>query len=222
MPFSAIIFDLDGTLLNTLSDLAESANRVIMARGFPGHPRAAYKKFVGDGAATLVRRILPAGSPQELADACLADFLADYRQNWKKHTAPYDGIPDLLSFLKGRGVATAVLSNKPHPMTELNVAEFFGKDAFSFVLGEGAGFVKKPDPDGALHLARGFGLAPSRVAYLGDTATDMDTATTAGMYALGALWGFREAEELLAHGAKKLFAKPGDLVAAWDSLSPEA
>ena len=213
MRYKAVIFDLDGTLLDTLEDLANSANRILAAAGLPVHPVASYRYFVGDGLQVLIERIVPAEKKEAGGLAALADaFLEDYGRNWRVRSRPYDGIPALLTALQAAGVAMNVLSNKPHDFTMLCVNELLGEWSFQEIQGQQPGRARKPDPAGALHIAKKLRLAPADILYLGDTATDMRTALAAGMYPVGALWGFRTAEELLANGAAALLSKPADLL----------
>jgi phosphoglycolate phosphatase len=237
MPFQAVLFDLDGTLLNTLDDLADSMNAVLARHGLPQHGLQAYKYYVGDGMPQLVRRAVPQPEPRAGATAslpcavaapdrlvsvpavseeCIAQFIAEmraeYSRRWRLKTRPYDGIPELLDALAARGIKLAVLSNKPDEMTRLTVRGLLPRWRFDAVRGERAGTPRKPDPSGALGVAAELGVPPCGFLYLGDTNTDMQTALAAGMYPLGALWGFRTAEELSASGAKALLAQPLELL----------
>lgn len=215
MSYRGVLFDLDGTLLDTLQDLADSVNRMLAARGLPIHPLDAYRYFVGDGARNLVTRALPA----DLRDAAtvtqaLADYQRDYGLHWADATRPYDGIPELLDELTARGMAIAVLSNKPHVFTEKCVAHFLGRWTFKAVLGQRDRVPHKPDPAGALEAAKIMNLAPSQVLYVGDTATDMQTARAAGMFPLGVTWGFRPESELRENGASAIAHHPSGVLDA--------
>jgi phosphoglycolate phosphatase len=209
----AVIFDLDGTLLDTLDDLADAGNRVLAAAGLPVHSVARYRYFVGDGLAALILRILPEEmrSEEEVQRMALA-FREVYAENWNAKTKVYRGIDTLLNGLQKNEVPMNVLSNKPHDFTRLCVGEFLGQWTFAHVLGNRAGLAKKPDPAGALEIAENLGLAPSEIVYVGDTATDMRTAVNAGMYPVGALWGFRTAEELKLSGAARLAERPEEVL----------
>ena len=209
----AIVFDLDGTLLDTLEDLAAAVNRVLASHDFPTHHVDAYRYFVGDGARTLFERVLPERHrSEELLEACLEEFREDYGRNWNVRTRPYPGIESLLHALVARGTRLAVLSNKPHELTLKCVEGILPHWTFEEVLGQRPGVPKKPDPAGARELIARMKLAPGAFLYLGDTATDMRTATAAGMLAVGALWGFRTAEELASNGARHLVAHPLEVV----------
>lgn len=217
MIVKAVLFDLDGTLLDTLDDLADSVNLVLAERGLPTHPVDAYRYFVGDGAATLMHRVLPAAhqTPHEEAE-CLACFRAAYAVTWNRKTRPYAGIPEMLSSLSKRGVKLAVLSNKPHDATVQCVEGLLKPIRFDAVQGQLPSIPKKPDPAGALTIARALGIPPGEFLYVGDTATDMQTAVRAGMMPVGVLWGFRTADELREHGARRLISRPEDLVSLLD------
>ena len=211
--FDAVLFDLDGTLLDTLRDIGEACNRVLMARGFPPHPIDAYRYLVGDGARVLLSRALPEGRrDDETIEACLADYLAEYARGWNVHTQPYEGVGELLDSLAQAGLKLAVLSNKPHPFTVQCVETFLARWTFQVVRGQTDAFPRKPDPASALDVARHLGAAPTRVLYVGDTATDMQTAASAGMVAVGVLWGFRERDELEANGATHVVTHPREIL----------
>jgi phosphoglycolate phosphatase len=213
MAYQAIIFDLDGTLLDTLEDLGNAMNRVLTHEGFPIHPIDAYRYFIGDGAKMLVHRALPAEHwDQDTMQRCLKMFLAEYEQYWKVNTKPYEGIADMLHALSVRQVKMAVLSNKPDDFTQRCVSELLPDWTFAMVLGQRDGFPKKPDPTGALTIADHLQISPAEILYLGDTAVDMQTAIAARMFPVGVLWGFRPLEELQASGAKMLLHHPMDIM----------
>ena len=188
----AVLFDLDGTLLDTLDDLADATNAALAELGLPQHPTGAYKYFVGDGFEQLVRRAI---GEEHLTEALLARGIelarCEYARCWAEKTQPYPGIPELLDELGRRGIPMAVLSNKPHEFTRLCVTRLLSHWRFQVIQGAVPDLARKPDPGGALAIAAGMGLAPGEVLYLGDTNTDMQTAAAAKMFAVGALWGFR-------------------------------
>lgn len=209
MPYQAVIFDLDGTLLDTLEDIGYTVNRVLSAWGFLVHPIDAYRFFVGDGVAKLIERALP----EEKRDAdtlhsCLEAYRADYDRNWNVKTGLYEGIGAMLDELTARGLKLAILSNKPHEFTERCVQEYLSKWSFDTVIGGRDGVPLKPNPAGALEIARTLGIPPAACLYLGDTAVDIQTAIAAGMTPVGVLWGFRPAEELSESGATILIEQP--------------
>jgi phosphoglycolate phosphatase len=208
--FRAAIFDLDGTLIDSLADIADATDRALSAFGFPGHDLASYRYFVGDGMGMLMRRAAPAGSGEETARRLLARMLEEYASAWRVKTRPYPGIPELLDDLVRRGCKLAVLSNKPHPMTLEVVAHFFPSVPFDRVQGSPSpSSPAKPDPALALSIAASFGLPPAEVAFVGDTRTDMRTAANAGMPAVGVSWGFRPRGELEENGAAFILDSPG-------------
>lgn len=209
MKYKAIIFDLDGTLLNTLDDLGNAVNRVLLDMGFPAHALDEYRSFIGDGVAKLINRALPEKNRDEdTVRACLQGYREDYHKNWNVHTRPYEGIPELLDALKEQGLKVAVLSNKPHDAANLCVTEFLSKWRFDVVLGHRDGTPHKPDPAGALEISKRLNISPAEFLYLGDSGVDMETAIAARMFPVGALWGFREAEELEKSGAQALISHP--------------
>ncbi len=212
MSYKAIIFDLDGTLINTLEDIGCVANQVLAEKGFPTHTMDAYRFFVGDGAATLIRRILPeSNNDDSTIQGCLDRFLNVYSGKCGDKASLYDGIDRMLDLLVERGIKMAILSNKPHNLTLKNVDQFLSERNFELVLGQREGVPKKPDPAGAYEIAELLDVSPAEFLYLGDTAVDMKTAVSAGMFPVGALWGFRDEKELRDNGAKILAEHPLNL-----------
>ena len=213
MKFEAVLFDLDGTLLDSIEDLTDSMNIVLDGFGFPGHDAEACKLFVGDGVEMFALRALPENQRDEAMVAqCAAEMRAEYRKRWSIKTRPYDGIPELLDDLTLRNLKLAVLSNKPEESTREMVAELLSKWRFYPVAGARASVPKKPDPTLAIEISRQLRLPADKFLYLGDTGTDMKTATGAGMFPVGALWGFRTAEELKDTGAEVLVAHPSEVL----------
>jgi phosphoglycolate phosphatase len=213
MDYGAVIFDLDGTLLDTLQDLAGSMNRVLQQLGFPGHPPEAYKYFVGDGMTTLARRALPAAERrEEMVSRAAAGLRAEYGRRWQEQTKPYAGIPELLLALNRKEIKLAVLTNKADDFAKLVIAAYFPEISFAAVVGAQPGRPLKPDPAGALIVSRELAVRPAATVFVGDSSNDMRTATAAGMFAAGAVWGFRTAAELRETGAALLLEKPGDLL----------
>lgn len=211
--FKAVLFDLDGTLLDTLADLADSMNAVLASFQYPSHPRESYKYFVGDGVEALAKRVLPPNqvSPEKIK-VCVERMLSEYKRRWAAKTSLYPGVPALLTGLRAKGLNLAILSNKPHEFTLKTVEHFLGQWHFACIRGASSELAKKPDPGGALAIADALRTAPEDFLYLGDTDTDMKTAGAAGMHAVGVLWGFRSAEELRLSGAKILLAHPPELL----------
>jgi phosphoglycolate phosphatase len=218
VPLRAVLFDLDGTLVDSLEDLADSANAVLRELGFPTHPVDAYRHFVGDGARVLMTRVLPAADRDEAhITQCLRRFVDAYEEHWNLKTHRYPGIDALLEGLDRRGIRKAVLSNKPHDATLRCVRELLRGWKFDVVLGQQEGRPRKPAPEGALLIARELGVHPREILYLGDTGTDMQTAIAAGMIPVGALWGFRTGDELVASGARMLAGSPAEVLAILDA-----
>lgn len=213
MMYQAAIFDLDGTLIDSLRDIGEAMNRTLEAMGCPGHALEKYNYFVGDGVRQLVQRALPPDRQDERTVAeFLAAYRADYGKSWRVHTRPYPGIPALLQALVARGIPLGVLSNKPDAVTCRCVEHFFPDIPFIAVAGQKEDVPKKPDPTAALAIAAGMLRDPGQCVFVGDTATDMQTATAAGMFPAGVTWGFRPRAELLDHGARLLADRPEALL----------
>lgn len=213
MNYQAVIFDLDGTLLDSLEDLADSMNQVLARQSFPVHAAEQYRYFVGDGIAELVRRVLP----ETQRDAALVAqniqwMSAEYEQRWDKKTRPYAGIVEMLGELTEIGLRMAILSNKPDAFTKIMVPALLPGWNFAPVFGARPDVPVKPDPQAALEIAAQLGVPPHEILYLGDTATDMRTARAAGMMAVGVAWGFRPVEELQQHGAQRIIHYPTDLL----------
>lgn len=218
MDHDAIIFDLDGTLLDTLGDLTSSLNQALGELGHPPHPAARVRNFIGDGVETLIRKALPAtaaspGTVQRL----ILDFRRVYQERWYETTKPYPGIPELLDQLTRAGLPLAILSNKPHAYTVQMVHKVLGSWTFAGIIGAGEAFPLKPDPAGALHLAESMGIAPDRCALVGDSEVDIATALAtrgaegAGMTPMAVTWGFRDESDLAAAGARLMIHKPAEL-----------
>jgi phosphoglycolate phosphatase len=210
----AIVFDMDGTLLDTLADIADSVNAVLRRRGFPEHDYAAYRQFVGEGVSELLRRALPpsVNGVEAVVGECSLAMRGEYSARCMDKTRAYPGVAGLLDALQTKRVPMSVLSNKPDDMIRLLLEKYFPSISFHAALGAGSSFPKKPDPAAALWISRSLNIPPECFIFLGDSKTDMETATAAGMYPAGALWGFRDAAELLGHGAKVLISRPEELV----------
>jgi len=220
MRFNGVIFDLDGTLVDSLEDIGDSMNNILRKYGFPTHGLTEYKAFVGRGMRNLVVRSLPEDARDEARIAlCRDSLLKEYGMNCLKKTRPYEGITDLIDGLDRRRIKRAVFSNKIDYLTKRIVGELFPGRPFPVVIGAGAGMPEKPDPTGVLSVARPLGIEPERLIYVGDSDVDMETARNAGMHPAGALWGFRTKEELVTHGAESLLEHPIDLLKIVDGES---
>lgn len=208
--YKGVLFDLDGTLTDTLADIADTMNRALRLYGLPEWPLEAYRYLVGDGAKVLSERCVR--ERQELAPAVRETYQAYYQEHNLVKTKPYEGIPEMLAALAGMGLPLAVLSNKPDADTKRVVAHFFPEIPWAVVRGQVEGVPVKPDPAGALAVAAEMQLQPGDFLYLGDTAVDMKTALAAGMHPVGARWGFRTAQELRDSGAAFVAETPQDVL----------
>lgn len=215
--FDAVLFDLDGTLLDTIDDIMASMNAVLAVNGLPLHGPDAYRRFVGDGVEELVRRALPASRADSAGTGALvADYRREYARRWRDHSRPYPGVPELLARLQAKGVRLGVLSNKTDAFVSEMVSALLDRRAFTCLAGARPGIPLKPDPAPALAAARDLGVAPDRTLFVGDSDIDMQTARAAGMAAAAALWGFRPEAELRRAGARFLLARPLDVLSLWD------
>jgi phosphoglycolate phosphatase len=209
----AVIFDMDGTILHTVEDLADSMNTVLKNAGLPVHEVDAYKYFMGSGLRNLVTKALPEDMrTEEHINRFKEAMREEYAKTYDNKTRPFEGIPELFAQLKSMGIKIAILSNKTDNTAKLAAKKYFPVIDFDAVLGERPGIPKKPDPKGAIEIAELLGLDPSLFLYVGDTGIDMKTANAAGMYAIGALWGYRKPDELLENGAHALIEKPEQLI----------
>ena len=202
--YKVAIFDLDGTLLNTLKDLADACNFALRSHGFSEHQIDEYKYFLGNGVYKLVERALPMDKKDgETVDKVLTEFKKYYEKHKSDFTKPYDGIEELLIALKEAGIKTAVVSNKPHEFAVEIVERYFGK-SFDIVFGKREGYLAKPDPTTVIETLNHFKCKKEEAVYIGDSDVDMFTGKNAGLFSIGAAWGFRGAEELSAAGADKI------------------
>ncbi len=207
-----LIFDLDGTLVDSLQGIAASLNRALAASALPVHPLESIRGFIGNGARILITRAAPEGADEALLDRLEAAFKSDYDATWPSGTSPYDGITELLETLQSKGHPLAVLSNKPHPFTSKIVSQVFPNIDFKVVLGQLPGIPHKPDPGGALEIANLFGLLPEECILIGDSTMDIETARNAGMRAIAVSWGFHDRDRLLAAGAAQIADNPAALL----------
>ncbi len=206
-----IIFDLDGTVLDTIGDLAGAVRFALEKNGFPPRTDAEVTRFVGNGVRKLIERALPAGnSDPETVDRVLNDFNIRYGGHFADLTRPFDGIPEALDRLKALGFKLAVLSNKPDEFTKALIGRFFPKK-FDAVLGSGENTPRKPDPTGELSIISGLGLSTEQCIHIGDSDTDVATAHNAGLKCIGCTWGYRSKSVLEAAGADLIVENPGDI-----------
>jgi phosphoglycolate phosphatase len=217
MAFRAILFDLDGTLLDTLADIASAANEALTLEAFPARTEADYLRFIGDGIATTFRRALPPDrSGDEEVARCVANFQETYGKSWNVHTQPYDGIPELLDVLTARGIALAILSNKGDDFTRLCSQTYLDRWPFREIRGLRPDSPRKPDPTVALEIAESLGVEPGECAFVGDSVVDIQTGKAAGMYPIGVSWGFQTVERLRDAGAGAIIDHPRFLLDVLD------
>lgn len=207
------IFDLDGTLAQTLESMALAANRVLRELGLPSQRADAFRYFAGDGAKELCKRCLR--SAGDVEQVHYEEMYKRYREYFSEtcmyHVEPYPGILELLNQLKKEGIHISVLSNKPHNQAVDVVEQLFGREFFDAVQGQMEGIPRKPSPIGANHLAEMFHAKKEECLYIGDTATDMETGNAAGMTTVGVLWGFRDRKELEESHAAFIVEKPKEI-----------
>ena len=213
MKYDIVIFDLDGTLLNTIGDLAASVDYVMRSRNLPEHTDAEYRQMVGGGIKRLVERALPEelAANEDYVDECVAQFRRYYVDNIDRHTVPYEGMCELLADLQRAGVKLAVASNKFQHGTDRLVSKFFSDIDFVAVEGNREGAPLKPDPQIVTGILSRAGIAPERAVMIGDSGIDIRTAQAAGIDSIGVAWGFRFAEELYEAGAQRVVSQVEEL-----------
>lgn len=211
----AVIFDLDGTLSDSLASIKYSADLTMEEFGYGPFTAEQYKYFVGDGAANLIKRCLKAGGDEELIhfERAYARYREVFQENCMYRVRPYEGIEELLAALKSYEVKIAVLSNKPHAETVNVIETLFGKGYFDVIQGQKQDLPIKPDPAGVFLIRERLGLSLNEILYVGDTCTDMKTGKAAGVFTLGALWGFRDRRELEENHADAVISHPLELLA---------
>jgi phosphoglycolate phosphatase len=214
MKFKGVIFDLDGTLVDTLGDIAASMNKALKAAGFPELPTGDYRGKVGWG----IRRLAYLSMPEEARDEKLAGELAAasalyYAESPLAISRPYPGIPEVVAELRRRKIKTSVLTNKPDPVAQLVIAGLFPTGSFDMVLGDREGTKRKPDPSSSWEILLGLGLTPRDTIFVGDSEIDMETALAADCHALAVSWGYRPRELLTQAGAQRIIDKPEELLA---------
>ncbi len=208
----ACIFDMDGTVADTLTTIAHFANATLEKFGYPAIDKEEYKLMIGNGAAVLVRRMLErVGAPEEVFEPIKEDYVSAYDRNFMYLTTPYEGILPMLRRLKNAGLKTAIVSNKPDSTTCKISGELFG-DLFDCCRGGRAGVPLKPDPQAVLETVKELGVRPEECLYIGDTAVDMETGRRAGIYSIGVLWGFREEKELSEAHADAIVSSPAEII----------
>ena len=208
--FRLCIFDLDGTLMDTLDSLTYSVNLTLEEMGYPALERSKCRAFVGNGSRVLIEKALKASGDTTLSriEEGMEVYDKVFDANCTYHVTPYDGIVELLQALKEKGMKLTVLSNKPHRQAVHVVEEVFGKEMFDWVQGQQEGIPRKPDPYAAIQIAEKFGVKPEECVYIGDSEVDVATGTAARMKTLGVTWGFRSVEQLKEAGATILLDRP--------------
>ncbi len=217
----AILFDLDGTLIDSLADIAEAADVTLAREGFPGHSHDAYRRFIGDGVASLYRLALPPGRVDEaLVARCVTKHREAYETSWNVRTELYDGVSGMLDALVDQGVALAVLSNKPDDFTRRCAEFYLSRWPFRVVVGQREGVPRKPDPASAVEIAGRLGFGPGECLFVGDSGVDIQAGLRAGMFPVGVSWGFKAVEELRDAGAGAIIAHPSELLGLLDGDRP--
>lgn len=210
MKYKIAIFDFDGTVLDTLLDIADATNIALEMNNLPLRSLAEIRAFVGDGARLLIDRAVPEGTPILITDKVFSDYRANYGPKGYPKTAPYDGVINMLYALKREGISVAVLSNKPdHAVQEMCDRYFTG--IFDYKVGERHGIPRKPEPDGVYKLLEDMNISIKEAVYIGDTDIDIKVAKNAGMDCIAVDWGFRDREVLIAAGATTIASTPDEL-----------
>jgi len=207
----AIIFDLDGTLADTLTDIANAVNTALADFGFPGHPVQSYRQMVGNGTIKLIERALP-DEKRDFVDKIFAAAQGHYSRNCLKNIRLYDGIEETVSELRDKGIRLAVLTNKNQDIAERLVKHFFGGKVFEYIVGSQAGEPVKPDGKATQEIMQSMGLKPGDFIFVGDSGVDIDTAAAAGIRSVGVSWGFRGCDELVSHKADIIIDHPKELL----------
>ncbi|MBO5351876.1 MAG: HAD family hydrolase [Lachnospiraceae bacterium] len=208
--YELVIFDLDGTLLDTLDDLADSVNAALSAAGYPGRTREEVRNFVGNGIRKLIERSVPADTTEEMVHKVHELFTLHYKEHCADKTKPYGGIPELLHWLREKGVKTAVVSNKADYAVKNLCTQYF-PGLLDEAIGERQGIAKKPAPDTVHEVLRILGVEKSGAVYIGDSDVDVETAKNAGLDCIAVEWGFRDKEVLVQAGAEVIVSEPGEL-----------
>ncbi len=208
----AALFDLDGTLTNSLKDLATAVNFAITKNGYPEQPLEKFNMFVGDGMLKMVERaIAPATVSDEKLLFLKEEFLGYYSKHYADYTTCYNGVPELLATLKNKGIKIAVVTNKDTDMAIALLNKVYG-NMFDYIIGKQDGLAAKPAPDSSFLAMKALGVEPSECVFLGDSGVDMQTAVNSGATAVGVTWGFRSKEELMSNGAKYIIDVPNELI----------
>ncbi len=214
--YKALIFDLDGTLADSLEDLWLSTNHALHSMGWPGRTLDEVRSFVGNGVHLLIERAVPQGTAADMVERCFREFRTHYVEHCMDHTAPYKGIPELLAALDHKGYRMAIVSNKLQAGVDAMYSRHFARHVH-VAIGEHAGVRRKPAPDMVLEAMERLGAGREECVYVGDSDVDILTAQESGLPCISVLWGFRDREFLIAHGAATLAAQPSDILAIMES-----
>ena len=210
--FKGVIFDLDGTLINSVEDIADAMNTMLEQNNLPTHNLKTYQGFLGSGIKVLLKKaIAEKSNEKEFMGKCWNEMIAIYTSNCTNKTKPYNGIIDLLDTIVSQKIKIAILTNKADHLAKKIVAELFSTYNFEAVIGLTSEETKKPNPITALQISKLFGMNPKEILFVGDSGIDMQTATNAGMFGVGVTWGYRDKNELIANGAKFILNQPSDL-----------
>lgn len=209
--YKLVIFDMDGTILDTLEDLTDSTNYALCVHNLPQRTMEEVRQFVGNGIGKLIERAVPLGTKKELEEQVLATFKAYYGEHCAVKTRPYEGILEVLRTLRERGYLTAVVSNKADFAVQSLVQDYY-PGLFDAAVGEKEGVRRKPAPDSVFEVLHLLGIEKEAAVYVGDSDVDLDTAKNAGLEAIAVEWGFRDREFLLAHGARVIVGKPMEIL----------
>lgn len=210
MSYKLAIFDLDGTILDTLEDLADSVNFALSVHSYPLRTIAEIQSFIGNGVSKLIERSVPAGTDKSVEKEVLADFRAHYKTNFTNKTKPYNGISEMLQHIRSEGCRTAVLSNKSDPFVK-ELCKLYFDGCFDCTAGEKEGIPRKPAPDGVVEILKNLGFSAKECVYIGDTEVDISTAKNAGMDCISVDWGFRTREELVSFGGERIVSDTEEL-----------
>lgn len=212
MDIQGVIFDLDGTLLDTIADLAYSVNSVLERHGYRQHSVEAYTQFIGDGMEMLIQRAVGDTIPNDEIGELVSELKEEYAKNWNRTTKPYPGIPELLQELSHKKIKISVFSNKAHEFTVSMVTNYFPDIPFDVILGLQDSIPRKPDPSGALLIARTMRIEPAQIAMIGDSVTDITMAHSCGMCAVAVSWGYRPVELLKQHNPEAIAHTPEEIM----------
>jgi len=216
----AVLFDLDGTLANSLIDLAAATNQALVKYGYPEREVDNFRYYAGDGIPKMIERALPEESrTPEIIDKVKEDYFAYYNEHYNDSTCTYKGVPQLLDTLEGMGIIMAVVTNKAQPFAEKVINKLFGDKYFSLIFGQRDGVPNKPDPTLTLMAMKELNVKPEECVFLGDSGMDVATGVNSGAYPVGELWGFRDEQELKENGAKRIITNPLELVDIIEELN---